>query len=162
MLELLRSVPEVVWGLIFVSAVGVGPQTGIIALALHTAGSMGRLYAESFENIEFAPVRAVAATGAPALSVATFAFVPLALPPLAIHAIFRFEWNVRAATIVGVIGAGGLGGALYNAQQLFHYREMMAYLLMIGALVGLVDFLSGRLRRYWRLSAVRLEDAMAD
>lgn len=161
-LELLRSVPEVVWGLIFVSALGVGPQIGIIALAMHTAGSMGRLYAESFENIEFSPVRAVAATGAPVLSVATFAFIPLALPPLAIHALFRFEWNIRAATILGIIGAGGLGGALYNAQQLFHYPEMMSYLLMIGVLVGSVDFLSGRLRRHWKLSAVALDDGAID
>lgn len=156
-LELLRSVPEIVWGLTLVSAIGIGPRAGIVALALHTSGSLGRLYAESFENIELAPVAAMAATGAPPLAIAGFGFVPLALPPLAIHAIFRFEWNIRAATVLGIIGAGGLGQALYNAQQLFHYREMMAYLVIIAAMVGTVDFLSGRLRRRLKLSEINLD-----
>jgi phosphonate transport system permease protein len=145
-LEGFRAVPEVVWGLLLVSVIGTGPEAGILALGLHATGSLGRLYAESFENIRTEPVQAIAATGARSLSIAGFAYVPLALAPLAVHTLFRLEWNVRAATIVGVIGAGGIGQALFNSQQLFFYREMTAYILLTWMLVALVDFASGRFR----------------
>ena len=111
-----------------VSAIGTGPEAGVIALALHGTGSLGRLYAESFENIRTDPVHSIAATGARPLAIAGFAYLPLAVAPLAVHTLFRLEWNVRAATIVGVIGAGGIGQALYNAQQLFFYQQMAAYI----------------------------------
>jgi len=153
-LEALRAVPEVVWGLILVSAIGVGPQAGIVALALHATGSLGRLYAESFENIRPEPVYALAATGAPALAVAGFGYVPLALAPVAVHTLFRLEWNVRAATILGVIGAGGIGEALFNAQQLFFYKQMVAYIGITWLLVLSVDYLSGLLRRRMKLMEV--------
>lgn len=150
-LELLRAIPEVIWGLLLVGALGVGPKIGLAALALHTAGALGRLYSESFENITLAPVHALQATGAPLISTAAFGFLPLGLPPIAAHTLFRLEWNMRAATIVGVIGAGGIGEALYNAQQLQFYPRMLAYLCMIAALVLAVDQLSAALRRRWRL-----------
>jgi phosphonate transport system permease protein len=154
LLEFLRAIPEVVWGLLLVGAIGVGPGIGLAALALHASGSLGRLYAESFENIALAPVHAVRATGAPAISTAAFAFLPLALPPVAAHTLFRLEWNMRAATIVGVIGAGGIGEALYNAQQLQFYPRMMAYLGITALLVLAVDQLSAALRRRWKLLEV--------
>lgn len=146
LLEGCRAVPEVVWGLLLVSLIGTGPEAGILALGLHATGSLGRLYAESFENIPTEPVHAVAATGARPLSVAGFAYVPLALAPVAVHTLFRLEWNMRAATIVGVIGAGGIGQALFNAQQLFFYRQMSAYILLTWLLVALVDYCSSRFR----------------
>ncbi len=146
-LEAFRAVPEVIWGLVLVSVIGIGPKAGIIALALHGMGSLGRLYAESFENIEAAPVHAIAATGAATLATAGFAYIPLALRPIAIHTLFRLEWNVRAATIVGVIGAGGVGQALFNAQQLFFYKQMAAYIVLTWVLVSIVDFSSERLRK---------------
>jgi phosphonate transport system permease protein len=93
-----------------------------------------------------APVRAVSATGASQLAVAGFAFVPLALAPVAVHTLFRLEWNVRAATIVGVIGAGGIGQALYNAQQLFFYKQMVAYVLLTWLIIIAVDQASALLR----------------
>jgi phosphonate transport system permease protein len=145
-LEALRAIPEIVWGLILVSAIGIGPRAGVMALAFHATGALGRLYAESFENIPTAPVRAIASTGAPRLAVAGFAFVPLALAPVAVHTLFRLEWNVRAATIVGVIGAGGIGQALFNAQQLFFYRQMMAYIVLTWLIVVAVDQASAVLR----------------
>jgi phosphonate transport system permease protein len=146
-LEVLRAVPEVVWGLVLVSLVGVGPKAGIIALGLHSAGVLGKLYAESFENVRVGPVRAIEATGGGRLALAGFAFVPLALGPIAVHTLFRFEWNLRAATVIGMIGAGGIGEALYDAQQLFFYREMMAYLLITWAIVSLADYVSQNTRR---------------
>ena len=145
-LEGLRAVPEIVWGLLLVSVIGTGPEAGVIALALHGTGALGRLYAESFENIRTEPVQAIAATGARPLAIAGFAYLPLALAPISVHTLFRLEWNVRAATIVGVIGAGGIGQALFNAQQLFFYRQMTAYILITWLIVAAVDFASDRFR----------------
>lgn len=153
-LETLRAIPEVVWGLLFVSAIGVGPQVGVAALALHATGALGRLYAESFENVPMAPVQSLRATGAGRIATALFGFLPLALGPIAVHTIFRLEWNTRAATIVGVIGAGGLGGALYDAQQLQFYPQMMAYIVIIWLLVLGVDQGSAWTRRRLRLMEV--------
>jgi len=146
LLESLRAIPELVWGLVLVSVIGTGPEAGVIALALHGTGSLGRLYAESFENIRPKPVQAMAATGARPVATAGFAYVPLALAPITVHSLFRLEWNVRAATIVGVIGAGGIGQALYNAQQLFFYQQMMAYIAITWVIVAAVDFFSSRFR----------------
>jgi phosphonate transport system permease protein len=147
LLEALRAIPELVWGLVLVSVIGTGPEAGIIALALHGTGSLGRLYAESFENIRTEPVQSIAATGARPLAVAAFAYLPGAVAPLAVHTLFRLEWNVRAATIVGVIGAGGIGQALYNAQQLFFYRQMAAYIAITWLIVAAVDYASSRFRQ---------------
>lgn len=150
-LESLRAIPEVVWGLLIVTATGVGPKVGVAALALHATGSLGRLSAESFENIPMAPVQAIRATGAGGFTTALFGFIPMALPPIAVHTIFRLEWNTRAATIVGVIGAGGIGGALYDAQQLQFYPRMMAYVGIVWVLVLLVDLAGSRLRKRMKL-----------
>ena len=134
--------PEVVWGLVLVTVAGVGPVAGTLALGLHSAGCLGRLFAESFENVRPAPVLAIASTGASPLAVASYATVPLALGPLGVHTLFRLEWNLRQATVVGMIGAGGIGQALFEAQQLFFYRQMIAYLLITWAIVLIVDRLS--------------------
>ena len=147
-LEALRAVPEVVWGLVLVATAGVGPMAGILALGLHSGGCLGRLFAESFENVRPDPVRAVAATGASPLAVAAYATVPLAVGPLAVHALFRLEWNLRQATVLGMIGAGGIGQALYQAQQLFFYQQMMAYLLITWGVVLLADRAADWTRRH--------------
>ena len=144
LLGTLRAVPEVIWGLILVTLVGVGPMAGVVALGLHSAGVLGKLYAESCENAKLAPIRALESTGAPRLVVACYAILPLAAGPMAVHTLFRLEWNLRAATVVGMIGAGGIGEALYNAQQLFFYDQMMAYVLITWALVMLSDAVSKR------------------
>jgi phosphonate transport system permease protein len=139
LLEALRAVPEVVWGLVLVAAAGVGPFAGTLALAVHSAGCLGRLFAESLENVRPAPVLAIASTGASAVAIAGYATLPLALGPLGVHTLFRLEWNVRQATVVGMIGAGGIGQALYESQQLFFYSQMIAYLLLTWILVIAVD-----------------------
>jgi phosphonate transport system permease protein len=146
-LEVARAVPEVVWGLVLVAVAGVGPVAGIIALGLHSAGCLGRLYAESFENVRPAPVMAVASTGASTVAVASFATIPLALAPLSVHTLFRLEWNLRQAAVVGMIGAGGIGQALFEAQQLFFYRQMIAYVFITWALVLAVDRVSAWTRK---------------
>jgi phosphonate transport system permease protein len=83
--------------------------------------------------------------------------LPLAAGPIAIHALFRFEWNLHAATVIGIIGAGGIGEALYNAQQLFFYREMLAYVLVTWVMVGALDFASTALRKRYRVSREAIE-----
>lgn len=154
LLDGLRSVPEVVWGLVFVTASILGPPAGIAALTLHCTGSFGRLFAESFENISPEPVRAISATGASRAATAIFAFLPMAIPTLAVHTLFRLEWNVRAAAVVGIIGAGGVGEALFHSMQLFFYRQMMGYILVTGLLIAAVDFTSSQLRKALHLTEV--------
>src|SRR5215472_8605311 len=145
-LELLRAIPEVVWGLLLVCLAVIGPRAGILALALHSTGVFGKLYAESIENVAAEPVMAVAG----------FGLLPLAFPPMAIHTLFRFEWNTRAATIVGMIGAGGIGSALYNAQQLFFYDQLLAYVLINCVLVIVIDLANSELRKRWKVTEGRI------
>lgn len=154
LLEALRAVPEVVWGLVLIVIAGVGPTAGALALGIHSTGSLGRLFAETFENVPRAPVVALAATGAPAIAIAGFATVPLAAAPIAVHALFRLEWNLRMATVVGMIGAGGIGQALYDAQQMMFYRSMLAWLLVTVVVVGGADMLSAWTRRRFGWTAL--------
>jgi phosphonate transport system permease protein len=145
-LDAARAIPEVVWGLILVVSVGVGPLAGILALGLHSGGVLGKLYSETFENVAAAPVTSIVATGAPKASTVAFAIIPLALGPIAVNTLFRFEWNVRAAAVLGMIGAGGIGQALFLAQQLFFYKTMAAYVIITWLIVMAVDLLGERLR----------------
>jgi phosphonate transport system permease protein len=155
--DVARAIPEVVWGLLLVAFVGVGPWAGGAALALHSSGVLGKLFAESLENVPPDPVRALEATGASRIAVAAFGNFPLAAGPIAVHTLFRFEWNVRAATVLGIIGAGGIGQALYEAQQLFFYHEVLAYVLITCVIVGLFDFASTNLRKRYRVSWEAIE-----
>jgi phosphonate transport system permease protein len=129
----------------------------VLALGLHSSGVLGKLFAESLENAPPDPIRALRATGASRLAVAAFGNVPLAAGPIVVHGLFRFEWNIRAATVLGIIGAGGIGQALYNAQQMFFYPQMMAYLLITCALVGIFDVIGTQLRKRYRVSWEAIE-----
>lgn len=156
LMEVLRSVPEVVWGLLLITFIGVGPVAGAVALGVHSAGCLAKLFAESLENAPPEPQLAIAATGASPLAVAAYATTPLALGPIAVHSLFRLEWNLRMATVLGLIGAGGIGQALYDAQQLFFYRQMMAYIFVTWVLVAVFDRVSEATRRHFKLTVVPL------
>ncbi|MCJ9430480.1 phosphonate ABC transporter, permease protein PhnE [Kordiimonas marina] len=145
-LELLRTIPEVVWGLVIVAVAGIGPVAGAWALGLHTFGTFGRLFADTLDHVPEAPGRAIASTGASRLMVGLYAVLPQSLKPVATHFLFRLEWNLRMATVLGLIGAGGIGQALYEAQQLFFYRQVMAYILVTAVLILAFDRLSRSLR----------------
>ena len=145
-LESLRAIPEIVWGLLLVAYIGVGPAAGAVALGLHSAGCLGKLFAECIENVRPAPVAALSATGAGPVAVFAYGLAPLSFAPVAAHTLFRLDWNLRMATVVGLIGAGGIGQALYNAQQLFFYRTMMAYVALTWLLVLGFDALSTHIR----------------
>lgn len=150
-LELFRTIPELVWGLVLVALAGIGPAAGAWALGLHSFGSLGRLFADSLDAAPEQPQHAIAGTGASPIAVACYATVPLAKGAILTHLLFRLEWNLRMATVLGLIGAGGIGQALYEAQQLFFYREAFAYVLVTAALVLVTDHLGARLRARIRL-----------
>ena len=156
-LDFARAVPELVWGLLFVTFVVGGPWAGIFALGLHSFGVLGKLFSESLENVPLGPIRALEATGAPRVAVAAFGKYPLAFGPIIVHALFRFEWNVRAATVLGLIGAGGIGEALFDAQEMFFYRQMFAYLIVTCVMVGALDYASRQLRKRYRVSWEAIE-----
>jgi phosphonate transport system permease protein len=155
MLEFLRAIPEVVWGLLLIGVAGLGPKIGILALGLHSTGSLGRLYSESLENVPAEPVMAMTSTGGPKLAVTAFAHFPLAFAPMSVHSLFRLEWNMRAATVVGMISAGGIGQALFDAQQLFHYREMVFYIIVTWVMIMTTDLINTRVRRHGGIAQVQ-------
>ncbi|MBZ5520722.1 MAG: ABC transporter permease subunit [Acidobacteriia bacterium] len=154
-LEFLRAIPEVVWGLLLIGVAGLGPKIGVLALGLHSTGSLGRLYSESLENVPTEPVMAMTSTGGRKLAVAAFSHFPLAFAPMSVHSLFRLEWNMRAATVVGMISAGGIGQALFDAQQLFHYREMVFYIIVTWVMIMTTDILNTRVRRHWGIARVQ-------
>jgi phosphonate transport system permease protein len=153
-LSALRAVPCIALGLIGLTIVGIGPPAGIFALTLHTAGVLGKLLAESLELGERAPAVALAATGSSPTVAALIGLLPPAMPAMAAHVLYRFEWNVRASTILGMIGAGGLGQAIFNAQQLLFYRQLAAYVIVAVLLVIAIDVGVRGLRERWHLRTI--------
>ncbi len=146
-LNLLRSVPEVLWALLLIVAVGLGPFAGALALSLHTGGVLGKLYAEALEEADYTPVHALLGMGAPVASAIAYAALPVALPTLLAFTLLRWEVNLRVATILGFVGGGGLGQELWNQIQLGFYDRVATILVVIFAVVLLVDQLSAGLRR---------------
>jgi phosphonate transport system permease protein len=145
-LEFCRTVPDIVFALIFVAAFGLGALAGVLALALHTAGTLGKLFTEVAENIDMRPVEGIASTGGNWLAQVRFGAMPQVLSNLTSYALLRFEINVRGATVIGIVGAGGIGQDLIVAIRKFFYSDVSAILLMIVATVMLIDMLSARVR----------------
>ena len=146
-LNLVRTIPDLALGLLFVAAVGLGAFAGTIALAIHTATVLGKLLSESVENIDEGVVEAIRATGAGYAQILSFAVVPQILPDLISFTLYRLETNIRAASVLGLIGAGGIGYLMNTSFRTFQYREAAAIVLVLIALVMLVDYLSARLRQ---------------
>ena len=147
-LNLVRTIPDLALGLLFVAAVGLGAFAGTLALAIHTATVLGKLLSESVENIDEGVVEAVRATGAGYGQILSFAVLPQILPDLISFTLYRFETNIRAASVLGLIGAGGIGYLMNTSFRTFQYQEAAAIVLVLIALVMLVDHLSSRLRNH--------------
>ncbi len=145
-LEICRTVPDVVFALVFVVAFGIGPLPGVLAIALHTTGTLGKLFAEAIEAIDAGPVDGVRGTGGGWLAQVRFGALPQVLSSIVSYTLLRFEVNVRGATVIGFVGAGGIGEELLAAIRRFYYSDVSAILLMLIACVMLLDAGSERLR----------------
>lgn len=146
-LNFLRSIPELVYALLFVAAVGLGPFTGVMALAFSSVGSLTRLYAEAIEQIDPQQVNALRATGANGLQTFIYAVVPQALPLLISYSIVYFESNVRHATILGYVGAGGVGYKLFEYMGTSAYRKLLGTAIVLVIAVTIIDRFSNYLRQ---------------
>jgi phosphonate ABC transporter permease subunit PhnE len=146
-LSLIRTIPEVIMAIIFIKAVGPGPYAGVLALGLHSVGMLGKLYAEAIENMDMGPVEAMAAVGANRWKTLAFAVVPQVIPEFLSYALYRFEINLRSATLLGIIGAGGIGTPLIFAINGRSWPRVGIILIGIVVTVSLIDYISGRLRK---------------
>lgn len=143
----LRSIPELILGIIFVAAVGFGALPGVLALGLHSVGMVGKFFAEAVEHADEAPIEAARAAGASPLQVILHGVLPQVMPQFAGIAIYRWEYNFRASTVMGMVGAGGIGFELMGALRIMQYQDVSAILVVILAMVTVVDALSGHLRK---------------
>jgi phosphonate transport system permease protein len=150
LLNLLRAVPELIWALVFITAVGLGPFAGALAIGVHSGGLLGKLWAEQLEGVDPGPVDAVRLLGVGRLGLATLAVLPQARQNLVSLTLYQWECNVRAATIVGFVGAGGIGQQIDVSIRLFRYSETATLVLAILVLVFGADTLSALVRRRLR------------
>ena len=148
LLAVLRAIPELVWAALFVIAAGLGPFPGTMALALHTTGVLGRLFAETIENLPPGPAEALRTAGVGRVATFGYATLPQALPQFVSYALYRWENNIRAASILGVVGAGGLGQLLMFHLSLFRMPRVATIVIAIVVLVAGVDAASAALRRH--------------
>ena len=145
-LNLLRTVPHLVWALILVFAIGLGPFPGMLALGIHTGGVLGRLFGEVIENVETQPIEALQATGASRLQILFYGILPQILPECVAYTLYRWEVNIREAVILGYVGAGGLGQQIQIAISLFLEQRLLTLIIAIYLIVTAVDALSASLR----------------
>ncbi len=146
LVNMMRSIPDLVAGVLFVVAVGLGPLAGVLALALNTGGVLAKLFSEAVEAIDPRPVEGVTATGAAPLQVIAWGVIPQVAPLWTSYALYRFESNARSATVLGLIGAGGIGQLLFDSLNGFAYGQVAAIGVVIVIAVTLIDLLSQAMR----------------
>ncbi|KPC23076.1 Phosphonate ABC transporter [Pseudomonas savastanoi pv. glycinea] len=146
-MDAFRSINEMVFAMLFVVAVGLGPFAGVLALWISTTGVLAKLFTEAVEAIEPVPVEGVRATGASALQEVIYGVIPQVMPLWISYALYRFESNVRSATVVGMVGAGGIGVILWENIRAFAFVQTSAVLLVIIVVVSVIDIMSQRLRK---------------
>lgn len=144
--EFARTVPEIVYALIFVVAFGVGPMAGLFAITIHSAGALAKLFSEVNENIDEKPLEGIRAAGADWFEVIRYGVVPQVLPNYLTYTLWRLELNIRSAAIIGFVGAGGIGQELYKAISMGYYEDISAIVLMIVFTVALIDIVCERFR----------------
>lgn len=145
-LEFCRTVPEIVFALMFVYAFGFGPMPGVLAIAIHTAGALGKQFSEVVENVNMQPVEGLTATGATYVETIRFGVVPQVVSNFVSYSLLRFEINVRGATVLGFVGAGGIGKELISSIRQFYYADVSAILMIVIGTVFLIDWLTEILR----------------
>jgi phosphonate transport system permease protein len=148
LMDACRAINEMVFAMLFIVAVGLGPFAGVMALWVHTTGVLAKLFAEAVEAIDPRPVEGVRATGAGAWEEIAYGVIPQVLPLWISYSLYRFESNVRSASVVGMVGAGGIGVILHEVIRGFEYAQTSAVLVIIIASVTLIDLVSARIRRW--------------
>ena len=148
-LEFCRTVPELVFALIFVMAFGLGPIAGVLAIIIHTTGALGKLFYEVLENVDQKPIEGLVASGASWTKTMRFAVLPQVLANFLSYALLRFEINVRGASVMGFVGAGGIGQDLMEAIRKFYYPDVSAILVLIIITVALIDLVTERVRHHF-------------
>ena len=146
-LEFLRGVPEIIFAILFVWALGVGPLAGIIAITIHTTGALGKLFSEVHENADLKTCEAIRSHGGNWVSEMRYGIIPKVLPNIISYALLRFEINIRASTVIGFVGAGGIGQELYLVINFNYYEEVSAIILLIILTVITIDVSSSRIRQ---------------
>lgn len=146
-MDAFRAINEMVFAMLFVVAVGLGPFAGVLALFIHTTGVLAKLFSEAVEAIDPGPVEGVRSTGASAVQEIVYGVIPQVLPLWISYSLYRFESNVRSATVVGMVGAGGIGVILWENIRGFYFAETCAVMIIIIVTVSLLDVLSQRLRK---------------
>lgn len=147
-MDVCRAINEMVFALLFVVAVGLGPFAGVLALWVHTTGVLGKLFSEAVEAIDPQPVEGLRATGAHPLQEIVYGVLPQVMPLWISFALYRFESNVRSASVVGIVGAGGIGMVLWDVIRGFQYAQTAATLIMLAVSVTLIDMISARVRKH--------------
>jgi len=147
LMDATRAINEMVFALLFVVAVGLGPFAGVLALFVHTTGILAKLFSEAVEAIDPHPVEGIRATGATPLAEIVFGVLPQVMPLWISYTLYRFESNVRSAAVVGIVGAGGIGALLWDVIRGFQYAQTMAIMMMIIVTVSVLDLISARIRR---------------
>ncbi len=145
-LDAMRAINEIVFALIFVVAVGLGPFAGVLALFIHTAGILAKLFSEAIEAIEVGPVEGIRATGASKVQEIIFGVIPQVVPLWTSFTLYRFESNVRSAAVLGIVGAGGIGVSLYQSFRAFEYQKVCAIMIILIITVAIIDTVSAKLR----------------
>jgi len=147
LMDACRAINEMVFAMLFIVAVGLGPFAGVLALAVHTTGTLAKLFSEAVEAIDPRPVEGIRATGAGKLVEIAYSVIPQVLPLWLSFALYRFESNVRSASVVGMVGAGGIGVVLFEVIRGFQYAQTCAVLIILVVTVSLIDLLSAKLRQ---------------
>ena len=147
LMDAFRAINEMVFAMLFVVAVGLGPFAGVLALWIHTVGILAKLFSEAVEAIDPRPVEGIRATGAGPVQEVIFGVIPQVLPLWISYSLYRFESNVRSATVLGIVGAGGIGQILYENIRSFSYSETAAVIIIVVVSVSAIDILSQQLRR---------------
>jgi phosphonate transport system permease protein len=146
LLSLFRSIPELVWALLVVRAVGLGPFAGVLALGISYGGMLGKVYSEILEGVDPRPLEALHSGGAGKLGIVLYGLIPQALPNLLSYTLYRWECAIRASALMGFVGAGGLGQQIELSMRMFQFNEVLTLLGTLFLLVASVDFVSGRIR----------------
>jgi phosphonate transport system permease protein len=149
LMDSFRAINEMVFAMLFVVAVGLGPFAGVLALWIHTSGILAKLFSEAVEAIDPQPVEGIRSTGASAMHEIVYGVIPQVMPLWISFTLYRFESNVRSASVVGMVGAGGIGVVLWEIIRGFQYAETCAVMLIIIVTVSVIDLISARIRQFF-------------